>query len=253
MHDVEGHTACYLRDLLATRAHRDPQVTAFLACWCYEEHWHGEAIAQVLRAHDEPAGGSRLAASRRRLPRRDALKPVAFTTGLGADPPHRRRAHDVGCGQRVDHPGRLRTPRRQGRSTRCCPSCCAGSCAKKAGTSTSTPRRPPTPRRERHGAAHHPLRPASLLGAGRRRGHARTRGEVPRATISSATTRGIVAARRIDRARRAAPGARGAPPRRDGGRRPELVAHPRTSPCERRSRRSAPATPNQEKEQRHAC
>jgi hypothetical protein len=79
MHDVEGHTACYLRDLLATRAHRDPEVTAFLACWCYEEHWHGEAIAQVLRAHDEPAGRDRLAASRRRMPRRDALKPVAFT------------------------------------------------------------------------------------------------------------------------------------------------------------------------------
>ncbi|HEY5023713.1 MAG TPA: hypothetical protein VII76_01940 [Acidimicrobiales bacterium] len=79
MHDVEGHTACYLRDLLATRAHRDPQVTAFLACWCYEEHWHGEAIAEVLRAHHEPAGRDRLAASRRRMPRRDALKPVAFT------------------------------------------------------------------------------------------------------------------------------------------------------------------------------
>jgi hypothetical protein len=79
MHDVEGHTACYLRDLLATRAHRDPEMTAFLACWCYEEHWHGEAIAQVLRAHGEPAGRERLAASRHRLPRRDALKPVAFT------------------------------------------------------------------------------------------------------------------------------------------------------------------------------
>jgi hypothetical protein len=79
MHDVEGHTACYLRDVLATRAHRDPEVTAFLACWCYEEHWHGEALAEVLRAHGEPAGRSRLAASRRRLPRRDALRPVAFT------------------------------------------------------------------------------------------------------------------------------------------------------------------------------
>ena len=79
MHDVEGHTACYMRDLLATRAHRDPQVTAFLACWCYEEHWHGEALALVLRAHGEPAGRQRLAESRRRLPRRDALRPVAFT------------------------------------------------------------------------------------------------------------------------------------------------------------------------------
>jgi hypothetical protein len=86
MHDVEGHTACYLRDLLATRAHRDPQVTAFLACWCYEEHWHGEAIAEVLRAHDEPAGRDRLAVTRRRMPRRDALKPVAFTLASALTP-----------------------------------------------------------------------------------------------------------------------------------------------------------------------
>jgi hypothetical protein len=86
MHDVEGHTACYLRDLLATRAHRDPEVTAFLACWCYEEHWHGEALAEVLRAHGEPAGRSRLAESRRRLPRRDSLRPVAFTLASAITP-----------------------------------------------------------------------------------------------------------------------------------------------------------------------
>ena len=86
MHDVEGHTACYLRDLLATRAHRDPEVTAFLACWCYEEHWHGEALADVLRAHGEPAGRSRLAVSRRRLPRRDSLRPVAFTLASAITP-----------------------------------------------------------------------------------------------------------------------------------------------------------------------
>jgi hypothetical protein len=79
MHDVEGHTACYLRDVLATRAHRDPEMTAFLACWCYEEHWHGDAIAQVLRAHGEVAGTSRIADARGRLPRRDALRPVTFT------------------------------------------------------------------------------------------------------------------------------------------------------------------------------
>lgn len=86
MHDVEGHTACYMRDLLATRAHRDPEVTAFLACWCYEEHWHGEAIAEVLRAHDEPGGRTRLAAARRRLPKSDALRPVAFTLASAVTP-----------------------------------------------------------------------------------------------------------------------------------------------------------------------
>jgi hypothetical protein len=86
MHDVEGHTACYMRELLVTRAHRDPEITAFLACWCYEEHWHGEAIAEVLRAHGEPAGKARLAASRRRMPRREALKPLAFSLASALTP-----------------------------------------------------------------------------------------------------------------------------------------------------------------------
>lgn len=80
MHDVEGHTACYLRDTLATRTHRDPELTAFLACWAFEEHWHGESIARVLRAHDEVAGPERLAAARLRLPRTDALRPALFAT-----------------------------------------------------------------------------------------------------------------------------------------------------------------------------
>ena len=30
MHDVEHHTACYLRDLLVTSAHADPEITSFL-------------------------------------------------------------------------------------------------------------------------------------------------------------------------------------------------------------------------------
>ena len=66
--------------------HRDPQVTAFLACWCYEEHWHGEAIAQVLRAHDEPAGREPAGrvASAPAPPRRP--QPVAFTLGSALTP-----------------------------------------------------------------------------------------------------------------------------------------------------------------------
>jgi hypothetical protein len=81
MHDVEGHTMCYLRDILVTKAHRDPDVTAFLACWSYEEHWHGDAIAKVLGAHGELAGSGRLAEVRRRLPKRDSLRPIAFSIG----------------------------------------------------------------------------------------------------------------------------------------------------------------------------
>jgi hypothetical protein len=46
----------YLRDLLGTRAANDPQITAFLSCWVYEELWHGEAFADFLRAYgvEEP-------------------------------------------------------------------------------------------------------------------------------------------------------------------------------------------------------
>jgi len=48
MMDIETHTAVFLRDLLATRAGFDPDVTAFLSCWAYEEVWHGEAFSRFL-------------------------------------------------------------------------------------------------------------------------------------------------------------------------------------------------------------
>ncbi len=80
MHDVENHTICYLRDVLVTKAHKDPEVTAFLACWSYEEHWHGDAIAKILDAHGEAAGPTRIEAVRSRL-RRDGLRPLLFNVG----------------------------------------------------------------------------------------------------------------------------------------------------------------------------
>ena len=48
MMDIESHTVVFLRDLLATRAVFDPDVTAFLSCWVYEELWHGEAFSRFL-------------------------------------------------------------------------------------------------------------------------------------------------------------------------------------------------------------
>src|SRR2546421_955334 len=50
MMDIEAHTVIYLRDLLSTKVANDPDVTAFLALWVYEEFWHGEAIGRFLRA-----------------------------------------------------------------------------------------------------------------------------------------------------------------------------------------------------------
>lgn len=81
MHDVEYHTVCYLRDLLVGPAHSDPEVTSFLSVWAFEEFWHGEALADVLRAHGESAGDDRVAPMRLRVRRAERLRPVAIMAG----------------------------------------------------------------------------------------------------------------------------------------------------------------------------
>src|SRR5262245_43734752 len=50
MQDIESHTIIYLRTLLGTRAVDDPEVATFLACWLYEETFHGRALARCLTA-----------------------------------------------------------------------------------------------------------------------------------------------------------------------------------------------------------
>ena len=64
MQDIESHTIIYLRTLLSTRAIDDPEVAAFLACWLYEESFHGRALAQFLIA----AGVEPVARTRSRAP-----------------------------------------------------------------------------------------------------------------------------------------------------------------------------------------
>jgi rubrerythrin len=86
MHDVEHHTVCYLRDLLLTPAHQDPEITSFLSCWVFEEMWHGEAIGKVLEAHGEEAGAPRIAAlreKRRGKEARSALSTIASAAFAG--------------------------------------------------------------------------------------------------------------------------------------------------------------------------
>ena len=56
MQDIESHTIIYLRELLATRAVDDPDVAIFLACWLYEETFHGIALARFLAAAGHPIG-----------------------------------------------------------------------------------------------------------------------------------------------------------------------------------------------------
>ena len=81
MHDIESHTVCYLRDTLVTPAHEDPRLTTFLTMWVYEEHWHGEALATVLRAHGCPAGHDRVRPLRAQLGRSQRWRPVSFVLG----------------------------------------------------------------------------------------------------------------------------------------------------------------------------
>jgi hypothetical protein len=92
MMDIEAHTVIYLRDLLATRAAGDPQITAFLSCWVYEELWHGEAFSDFLRMYgvEEPIE-PRLPDGRSPLPTRsnrwrDLRVSIGVGNGLGIVP-----------------------------------------------------------------------------------------------------------------------------------------------------------------------
>jgi hypothetical protein len=49
--DIENHVSLYLSHLLVTRACMDPVLTAFLACWNYEELWHGENLGRFLHEY----------------------------------------------------------------------------------------------------------------------------------------------------------------------------------------------------------
>ena len=86
MHDVEEHTSCYLRNLLNTRAHHDPEITTFLTMWNFEELWHGEALGAVLAAHGEPGTTPRVAAMRRRLGWRLTSSPLVWMAFSTATP-----------------------------------------------------------------------------------------------------------------------------------------------------------------------
>ncbi len=76
MCDIESHTICYLRDVLVTPSHTDPEVTTFLTMWNYEEYWHGEVLADVLAAHGIATGADHIRQVRLRQGWRDRVSPI---------------------------------------------------------------------------------------------------------------------------------------------------------------------------------
>jgi hypothetical protein len=83
MQDIESHTIVYVRQLLATRAIDDPDVATFLACWFYEETFHGRALARLLAA----AGCAPLERQRSRQPWMSRLeeRALGFVSRLWPD------------------------------------------------------------------------------------------------------------------------------------------------------------------------
>jgi rubrerythrin len=58
--DIEGQTIYYLRELLNTRAVRDPDTLAFITMWNYEEYFHSYAIARLLDVCGHGVGDDRV-------------------------------------------------------------------------------------------------------------------------------------------------------------------------------------------------
>jgi rubrerythrin len=77
MMDIESHTIVYLRSILGTCAIEDPETTAFLSCWAYEEFFHGRAIGQFLSACGIPYSGNRAAEVQKGTSWKEWLKDVA--------------------------------------------------------------------------------------------------------------------------------------------------------------------------------
>jgi rubrerythrin len=51
MMNIEAHTTVYLKELLSTKVIEDAEVTGFLACWNYEEFFHGNLLERFLRTY----------------------------------------------------------------------------------------------------------------------------------------------------------------------------------------------------------
>jgi hypothetical protein len=67
-------TIVYLRAILTTCAVEDPQTTAFLSCWAYEEFFHGQTLRQFLNAVGVATSASSIAEVQKATPFLEGLK-----------------------------------------------------------------------------------------------------------------------------------------------------------------------------------
>lgn len=86
MADTETHTILYLRDLLAGHTCHDPEMTAFLSVWVYEELWHGRAIDQLLAATGYPPAPDTFAQVSRRVNLREPIEAALSHLAAWATP-----------------------------------------------------------------------------------------------------------------------------------------------------------------------
>ncbi|QQR81790.1 MAG: hypothetical protein IPJ69_06775 [Deltaproteobacteria bacterium] len=76
--DIEYQTVMYMRDLLHTKAIEDPDMVSFLCMWNYEEHFHGQALSQLLSLCGVDIEKSRIAETRKKVTLHEKI------TGWGA-------------------------------------------------------------------------------------------------------------------------------------------------------------------------
>jgi hypothetical protein len=82
MRDAALETGAFLRDLLTTNAHRDPEITTFLTVWACEQRSRVEVLDRVLRASGSTGRDGRpthltVVRSTQGTPRAGALGPLA--------------------------------------------------------------------------------------------------------------------------------------------------------------------------------
>ena len=92
MADTESHTIIYLRDLLAGHTARDPEISAFMSCWVYEEFNHGRAIDRFLAACGRPPSDGQYTRVTESASWTESLE-AFFTLSLPLLTPHFAAAH----------------------------------------------------------------------------------------------------------------------------------------------------------------